>query len=120
MTIRKVLTGAFRISIIATSVALVGAATAPFIDPAIFDWPAFLGLMYPFLFLVHIALFVCYAAIRRNKKSLLFLIPVLVTIHIFLNSFGVNYFHSSTPQQADAFTFMTYNVHMFRAIEEYS
>jgi endonuclease/exonuclease/phosphatase family metal-dependent hydrolase len=114
MIIKKVISGTIGISIIATSVALIGAAAAPHVDPSDFDWPAFLGLMYPFLLLLHLVFFVCYFIINRNKRSLLFLIPVLVTVQLFLNSFGINYFSSNREVKGHTLKFMTYNVHMFR------
>ncbi|GEO07520.1 endonuclease/exonuclease/phosphatase family protein [Segetibacter aerophilus] len=114
MIIRKVLSKLVVFSIVATSLALIGAAAAPYIDPATFDTVAFLGLMYPFLLLLHLALFIVYIAFHRNKKSLLFLIPALVTIHIFLNSFGTNFVQSKSDTSSNHLKFMTYNVHMFK------
>ncbi len=113
MIIKKVVRTVLTISIIVTSVALLGAAAAPYIDPANFEWTAFLGLMYPFLFLLHLLLFACYLIIKRSMQTLLFLIPALATIYLFLNSFGLNYFSSAKETKGDTLKFMTYNVHMF-------
>jgi endonuclease/exonuclease/phosphatase family metal-dependent hydrolase len=118
MIIRKVLSSLFGLSLIGTSVALVGAAAAPYTDPETFDWLAFLGLMYPFLLLLHIALFIVYTAISRNKKSLLFLIPALFTTHLFLNSFGTNFFRSTSGTSRNQLKLMTYNVHMFKDADD--
>lgn len=114
MKAKKVIGSIISISIIGTSVALIGAACAPLIDPISFDLTAFLGLMYPFLLLLHLVLFVCYFIIKRNKLAFLFLLPALVTIHLFLNSFGIHYLSAAREEKGPALKLMTYNVHMFR------
>jgi len=119
MKIKKVLIDVIRICIIITSVALVGAAAAPYIDPSGFDWPAFFGLMYPYLLLLHLVLFFCYFLIKKNKLSLLFLIPAVATINIFLNSFGFNFFKSSTKPSINTFKLTTYNVHTFKDANDF-
>jgi endonuclease/exonuclease/phosphatase family metal-dependent hydrolase len=113
MIVKKVFSSLIGFSIIVTSVALIAAAAAPYVDPANFDFIAFFGLIYPFLLLLHLALFVLYILIKRNISSILFLIPALFTINIFLNSFGVNFFPSDVKQGGNKLKFMTYNVHMF-------
>ena len=113
MILKKVIPSVLTISIVGTSVALLGAAIAPYIDPADFEWTAFLGLMYPFLLLLHLLLFVCYFIIKKSALSLFFLIPAIATVHLFLNSFGLNYFSSAKETEGNTLKFMTYNVHMF-------
>ena len=115
MIIKKVLSNITGISLVATSVALIGAAAAPYISPASFELTAFLGLMYPFLLLLHLALFVCYFLIKKSKQSLIFLAPPLITVQIFLNSFGLNCFKSETALKGNTVRLITYNVHMFKA-----
>ncbi|MDB5246690.1 MAG: endonuclease [Segetibacter sp.] len=119
MIIKKVVRSVIGIVIIVTSVALFAAAAAPFIDPSGFDWPAFFGLMYPFLLLLHLLVFVCYVFVKRNKQTLLFLIPALCTLNIFLNSFGLNYFKSAAASEGgNTLKFMTYNVHSFKTAND--
>lgn len=118
MIIKKVLSSVISISIIATSLALLGAATAPYIDPETSTLPAFLGLMYPFLLLLHMLLFVAIFLVKRNMKALLFLLPALCTIHLFLNSFGVSFFGSGKKTQGNVIKVMTYNVHSFTPVSD--
>jgi endonuclease/exonuclease/phosphatase family metal-dependent hydrolase len=100
-----------------SSVALIGAVLAGHTDPRAFILPAFLGLGFPFLIIIHLVLTVLYFILSRSRVTLLFIIPLLASINILLNFFGLNFFTSTNKKGGESFGFMTYNAHNFHPVD---
>ena len=85
------------------------------ISPGVF-WPlAFLGLGYSILLFINL-IFIVYWVIRRRKYVLISTIGILVGYNVLLNSVGFNFFQAAVP--ANHLKLMTYNVHVFKNMEE--
>lgn len=102
-----------KIFLLLSALGLLGAAVAPFINPQTWLMPAFLGLNYPILLAGYLVLLSIYLVAGSKKSRFLFILPPLLTIHLFLNHFGINYFANDVVPVNNAITFMTYNVHTF-------
>jgi len=85
------------------------------ISPRIF-WPlAFLGLAYSMLLFINL-FFVFYWAIRLKKHIFISIIGIVCGYDVLLNSIGFNFFQAAVP--ANHLKLMTYNVHVFKNMEE--
>ncbi len=88
-----------------------------YLDPSIFWMPAFFGLAYPFLLIVHL-LFIAYFLFGKNWRWILSFLIMGIGYQEFNRTFSMATFWSkdravsSTPIKI-----MTYNVHSFRSTD---
>ncbi len=89
--------------------------TAPYINPARFLFPAFLGLAYPFLLLINLV-FLFFWIIRLKKELLVSLIAILIGWGHLMNFLPINFSKPSETENLPAkntLTLMSYNVRTF-------
>ena len=91
----------------------MGSLLAAYVNPHTFIIPAFLGLAFPFLLIGHVLVCVFYFILTRSKLIFVFIIPLLASLPVFCNFFGVNFSTSSKGTDKNQFRLMTYNVHYF-------
>lgn len=97
-----------------SSLALLGSVGAAYIDPQTFILPAFLGLAFPFILILHVVICVVYLLICRSKLIFLFIVPLLASASTFCSFFGVHFSSVPVVKATNSIAFMTYNVHEFK------
>lgn len=100
---------------ILVAVLLLLSYTAPFINPGVLLFPAFLGLAYPYLLLINLV-FLIYWIIRFRKELVVSLIAILIGWGHLMNFLPLNFAgekETTNGGNETSVSIMSYNVRLF-------
>ncbi len=94
------------------AIAIVIAYIAPYIDPALFSWPAFFSLAFPFIFIANVSFALLWFFARKYKFMLLSLVLLLIGYPDIKTHLQV--FSDKKIPGKEGIKVLTYNVRGFR------